>query len=253
MKKIINALTRISQPKPDRKADVFLWYWKPPFNDPKSNYYFDREHWWKKSFKGMSHDAALYELIRRHPRVGEFFHYKTNDNLTPFPPVALNVVAGLFLHDNIALRPWSKLSKQEQAQFVRVVKSAYPGKGQDLTKGVFDMTGMAKNLSGVGGRSFENYIEEIAKLHASNGRLILAVDIDFGSEKKVKAALKQIASIYRKSCKKPNQLKRAHWETWCSAIEAFEREFAVEGDSKFKLGYPKKFNQFIRLFDSFKL
>src|ERR1035438_3849603 len=59
-----------SSPAQPRKADQFLWYWKPPFNDPKSPHHFDREHWWNKTPAGVSHDAALYELLRRDPRMG---------------------------------------------------------------------------------------------------------------------------------------------------------------------------------------
>src|ERR1039457_1978590 len=60
-----------SSPIPRRKADRYLWYWKPPFNEPKSQHYFNREPWWKKHPEDIPHDAALYELLRRHPLVGE--------------------------------------------------------------------------------------------------------------------------------------------------------------------------------------
>lgn len=43
----------------------YTWYLRPPFNDE-----FDRTHWWEKEAR-IDPVAALYELARRHPRVGK--------------------------------------------------------------------------------------------------------------------------------------------------------------------------------------
>jgi hypothetical protein len=43
----------------------YTWYLQPPFNDE-----FDRSHWWENKTQ-IDPVAALYELARRHPLVGE--------------------------------------------------------------------------------------------------------------------------------------------------------------------------------------
>ena len=45
----------------------YAWHLRPPFKNE-----FDRKHWWeKKSDSEIEPIAALYELARRHPRVGQ--------------------------------------------------------------------------------------------------------------------------------------------------------------------------------------
>jgi hypothetical protein len=43
----------------------YTWHLRPPFDQE-----FNRSHWWKGDSK-IHPVAALYELARRHPRVGE--------------------------------------------------------------------------------------------------------------------------------------------------------------------------------------
>lgn len=238
-----------------RKADQFLWYWKPPFNDPKSPFRFDREHWWKKSPDDLSHDAALYELLRRHPKVGELqsrcIRFSHEFWLTT------HYIAMEMLLHCVGLRSWPKLSKDERSKFQSTLRAAWPGKGQILTKRVWDLTkearAWAESEKDVGGPSVEECMGDLAKRLGAEGRLILAVDTDFGSKREAKAALKKIPDIFWKYWHKPCGLVRARWEDWCLVITAFENEFAVEGDAKFKLGYPTNFKRFIGLFASVSL
>jgi hypothetical protein len=55
------------------------WYLEPPFNDAGASTFFRTQNWWlefdenhpgPKSIPGDPRDAALYELVRRHWRVG---------------------------------------------------------------------------------------------------------------------------------------------------------------------------------------
>ncbi|MSU62303.1 MAG: hypothetical protein EXS31_07890 [Pedosphaera sp.] len=47
--------------------DRYTWHLRPPFADD-----FDHDHWWEGR-KTIAREAALYELVRRHPLVGEAF------------------------------------------------------------------------------------------------------------------------------------------------------------------------------------
>jgi SAM-dependent methyltransferase len=151
------------------------------------------------------------------------------------------------------LRTWRELSEGQRAEFQNSLKAHYPGKGRDLTKGVFDLTeaaqAWAKSEKDVGGPSFDQCIEDLARAYASDGRLILAVDTEFGSKEEAKVALRQMAGIFWKHQHKPTMLVRARLEDWLLVIEAFEKEFAKDGDAKFKLGYPPKFKKFLALFE----
>jgi hypothetical protein len=263
-----------SRPTEQRKADRYLWYWKPPFNDPKSQHCFNREHWWKRFRKDVFHDSALFELLRRHPAAGELqrkiLHISHEswpttvaDELVlkgPVPQVVrlendslYHVLSQMVLNRSF-LRTWRELSEGQRAEFQNSLKAGYPGKGRDLTKGVFDLTeaaqAWAKSEENVGGPSFHQCIEDLARAYASDGRLIMAVDTEFGSKEEAKAALRQMAGIFWKHQHKPTTLVRARLEDWLLVIEAFEKEFAKDGDVKFKLGYPPKFKKFLALFES---
>jgi hypothetical protein len=264
----------MSKPTQQRKADQFLWYWQPPFNDPKSHHHFDREHWWKETPRDVSHDASLYELLRRHPKMGELQCERLRFSQEPYPTThpfasdlvltgpkplivkleneSLNHVAWQMLF--YSLRSWPKLSTEDRAKFQNSLKASYPGKGRDLTKGVFDLTeaarAWAKSEEDVGGPSFEECIGDLAKGYSTDERLILAVDTDFGSKKEAKAALKQISDIFWKRWRKPKRQVRAHELDWLKAIQDFEREFDLMGYEQFKLGYPKTFKKFIAHFES---
>ena len=149
-----------------RKADHYLWYWKPPCDNAKPRDYFDREHWWKTHPEKVPHDAALYELLRRHPAVGELKrqirqsvqepttnrHAKGELVLKGPVPLVVKLGPGPMYHvasemvlKGYYLRPWSKLSEEERAKFRNSLKATYPGKGRDLTKGVFDLTEAARD------------------------------------------------------------------------------------------------------------
>ena len=264
---------------PKRKARRFLWYLvERPFNDSKSAFFFDHDHWWKNAPECICHDAALYELLRRHPNLGELQRWIVNfragapNNHSSSPPsfeesikltgpVPITVRIENEALEQIAwklqffsLKPWTKLTLEEQMQFQQALKSGYPGKGRDLTKGVFDITGMAQAAEhaerDVGGPSFEHFISEIAAAYAKSGRVILAFDTDFDSVKSAKIALKQMEDIFWKNWKMPRQRGRAHESDWLTAIEDFEVEFAKKGYEQFKLGYTRKFKKFIAHFEN---
>lgn len=243
-----------------RKADQFLWYWKPPLNDPKSPHHFDQEHWWKKTPGHASHDAALYELLRRHPKVGDLQREQLRLSQEPRPithPFAsdlvltgpkplvvnlehesLNHVAWQML--SYSLRSCPKLSTEDRAKFQNSLKATYPGKGRDSTKGVCDLTEAArtwaKSEKDVGGPSFEECIGDLAKGYGADERLIFAVDTDCGSRKEAEAALKQMTDIFWKYWHEPRWRVRAHVWDWLTAIQDFECEFKVKGYGQFKLG-----------------
>lgn len=265
--------TETSSSEKRRKADEFLWYWKPPFNDPKSSHHFDRGHWWKKPPADISHDAALYELLRRHPKMGVLQrerlllnqergrtsnHFANNLVLTGPNPLVVKfeneslyqIATQMFFY---SLRSWPKLSTEDQVKFQNSLKVTYPGKGKDLTKGVFDLTEMArqwfKSEKDVGGPSFAECIGDLAKGYGADARRILALDTDFGSRKEAEAALKQLTDIFWKYWQVPKQRVRAHVWDWLKAIQDFECEFNRNGYGQFKLGYPKTFKKFIAHFD----
>jgi hypothetical protein len=249
----------IFSPSRQRKADRYLWYWKPPFGHSKSDYYFDREHWWKGSLKNVSHDAALYELLRRHPTVGEFkcqtihsMQGRTTTHqaerkvilkgATPLvvtlgPDPVYHVASEIF---GFCLRPWNKLSREQQAKFQNCLKVTYPGKGQDLTRGVFDVTDAAQKWAesekDAAGPSFDECLRDLAAGSASDGRLILAIDTDFSSREEADAALKQLTGIFWEHWRKPPKLVRARDSAWLKAIQDFESDFDLEKLSLFKLG-----------------
>jgi hypothetical protein len=184
-----------SNPTKQRKADRYLWYWKSPFGDTKSRFYFDRDHWWKRSRKDVSHDAALYESIRRHPTMGKVCQTiyssqertKTHDpervlvlkgpnpvNLKLEPDPVYHVANAIF---GFCFRPWTKLTSEQQTTFQSAIKAKYPGKGRDLTKGVFNLSDAARKLAedekDVGGSSFEEVLKDMSVLF---WRLILTSD-----------------------------------------------------------------------------
>jgi|GEM_PF-1292115 len=260
----------ISNPTRQRKLDHYLWYWKPPFGTKKSPLHFDRRHWWKRNRKDVSHDAALYELFRRHPAVGELQRIKAEiDERRRHPAVGelqrqtLRSSQETMDHQSVrhvaneifgfCLRPWTKLSKEQQAKFQNSLKVTYPGKGRDLTKGVFDLTDGAKEWAesekDVGGPSFEECLKDLVESYASDGRLILAIDTDFGSKKEADAALKQLAGIFYKHLRLTSKSVRAHESAWLKAIQDFESNFNLDQISLFKLGYPATFKKFIAHFE----
>ena len=261
----------ISNPTRQRKSDRYLWYWKPPFGNKKSPLRFDRRHWWKRNRKDVSHYAALYELLRRHPAVGELQRQtlRSSQEATAHQsvravvlngPNPVTVTLGPDPVDHVAneifgfcLRPWTKLSKEQQAKFQNSLKVTYPGKGRDLTKGVFDLTDGAKEWAesekDVGGPSFEECLKDLVESYASDGRLILAIDTDFGSKKEADAALKQLAGIFYKHLRLTSKSVRAHESAWLKAIQDFESNFNLDQISLFKLGYPATFKKFIAYFD----
>ena len=272
----LNVKEKTSSSAQRRKADQFLWYWKPPFNDPKSPHHFDLEHWWKKAPVGISHDAALYELLRRHPRMGELqrerlllsqelgrtTHHFANDLVLTGPkPLVIKLENESLYHIATqmlfySLRSWPKLSTEDRVKFQSSLKATYPGKGRDLTKGVFDITekarAWAKSEKDVGGPSVEECIGDLAKGYGADERLLLAVDTDFGSRKEAEAALKQITDIFWKYWHEPRWRVRAHVWDWLKAIQDFEREFKLNGYEQFKLGYPKTFKKFIAHFEDYQ-
>lgn len=152
-----------------------------------------------------------------------------------------------------SLRSWQKLSTEDRAEFQNSLKATYPGKGRDLTKGVFDLTEMArawvKSEKDVGGPSFEECIGDLAKGYGADERLVLAMNTDFGSRKEAEAALKQMADIFWKYWHEPRLRMRAHVWDWLKAIQDFECEFNRNGYGQFKLGYPKTFKKFIAHFE----
>jgi hypothetical protein len=264
-----------STPATRRKAQYYLWYLELPFNDPQSPHSFDRGHWWNTTPKDVFHDNSLYELLRRHPKSGERNRerlcviQKCHDSPNtphfgkelvlkgPNPLVLTLENPGLDYVINqmlfYSLRPWTRLSKDERANFQKSLRTAYPGKGRDLTKGVFDLTQLAHEAAelekNVGGPSFEEFISQIATGYASDGRLILATDTEFASKKDAKMALKQISEVFWKYWRKPTRLVRAHESDWLKAISDFEREFDLKGHSQIKSGYSVKFKKFIAHFD----
>ena len=56
-----------SKEKSQANRAAYTWHLNPPFNDE-----FDRSHWWlEKPPDSIKPIACLYELSRRHPRIGQ--------------------------------------------------------------------------------------------------------------------------------------------------------------------------------------
>ena len=238
--------SKTPRPKKGRKADRYLWYWKPPFSDPNSPHYFQRQHWWKQSRNDASHDSAIYELLRRHPDMGEL---QRRICLSKEYCSTSHQVADEIRY--CALRSWINLSEREKVMFQKSLSVAYPGKGRNLTRRVFDLTEEALIFAelerDVGGPCYEDFIGKVTDSYASEDRFIVAVSTNFESREKAKTALKRITEIFW-SYWRPGLHVRAHWENWFSVIQTFESEFAKDGASKFKLGYPRSFKAFVGLF-----
>jgi hypothetical protein len=261
----------------ERKGDRYLWYWKPPFNVPNSGHFFNRNHWWRPPLKDTPHDAALYELLRRHPIVGDCarrtlrlggeFPTEVHDERIlalsgPVPrtedlgPDPATSVAWEMVLNGYYLRPWNDLSKEEKANFEKNIRTGYPGKGRNLTKGVFDLTEEAKEIAKREkdvGISFEQILQELATSSASRGQLVLAIDTDFSSMGEVDAAFAQLTTIFKQHWQKPTDSVRARIDDWLGVIEEFENESALEKNVKFKLGNPPIFKQFKALFEDSRI
>lgn len=114
------------------------WYWRVPFNDPKSPFSFDRSHWWKNNAKSVSEIAAWYELLRRHPAVGAALQTRSEvgsgewetecfvKTLTRGEPPEDKL---LNLLQVIGRKPWPRLSKENKDAFIRMLAKTRFGKG----------------------------------------------------------------------------------------------------------------------------
>lgn len=244
-----------------RKADRFLRYLRPPFNNRNDNHYFDRDHWWDSSPKEVCHDSALYELLRRHPAVVELQcqmlgiepmgidPFKTK--LSVIQPAWLNnppqqevveidneglrCVAQKMLCGNTWQRSWLKLPLEAQKNFKSAIRNAFPGKGLDITKGVFDLTEEARNWArqeaDTGSTNFNSAIRDLAESYSNEDRLILAIDTNFPTKKTAEAALKEMANIFWRYWTQPSKLERAHVWDWLVAIADFESEYDKKGNT----------------------
>jgi hypothetical protein len=201
-----------------------LWYKCPPFNSPEGPVHFDPAHWWKKSREDATHDAALFEVLRRHPVIGQLQRVAL-----AMPDRIEMLLKGLVVYEErenygltcvlcgmypFCLRPWTGLLMGERARFQKSVRLTYPGKGQDMTERVIDRTEAAQ-----------------VEFHASKGRLILEVDTCFESKEKAKAVLERIAAIVKKHASRRRGV-RAHWENWFSRIEDLENRRFKPGDRR---------------------
>jgi len=261
------------------KGERFLWYLRPPFNDRYSAEYFDHSHWWKS--KTVPQLQALYELIRRHPALGELKRQKAvldqkNAKYTRISCGGLwiqfqlspetkamgadtemeKIVVGqslkilLFLFDQgFFLRPWSKLTIKERQLFRTQIETNYIGKGRDLTKKAVDIVQEAQSQFRPKQNdlfALEDAITKSVIEHFEHDRLMFAINTDWESKKEAKAALAQLGKIFWKHWKKTAKQTRSRSNDWLNAICDFECDFDKFSGEKI---YSAKFRKFVAHFD----
>jgi len=99
---------------PAQKAQTFLWHFQPSSLTPYSH-----DHWWKKPDAPVSLDAAVWELMRRHPDAKAARAKMHGDAL--LKPLVAFVGCHCF-------KAWSELGKPLQRAFVRRLWKEYPAR-----------------------------------------------------------------------------------------------------------------------------
>jgi hypothetical protein len=209
------------------KGNCLWWYLRAPFNDPDSKCYFDRAlgraATVNRKWKGDP-QAALYELLRRHWKVGEALIRR----VAAPDRVFLSGHPVLIVLQDIALKRWKKLSPDRRNLFRESIQAYWPGKGQDLTKGVVDITGLASEIDDsktVDLETFSNFVGHEAATQATRNKLIFAISQDFQSERQANSALQELRQIYLKHFRRVRaSSKRDRQDDWLSTITEFQRE-----------------------------
>lgn len=232
--------------------DRYTWHLRPPFKDE-----FDRSHWWMgKRDSDIEPVAALYELARRHPMVGEGWARNITQpgSGSPLPPPSLYWTCLL------GLNSWAKLDWTERRNWescvgilkgldfrgedsqCRCIRVFAHWKIIDQRKKLLDGTGktfdemsklvrqdIAKNPPTLA--EWEAAIAQRAVEAHREGYVLLAVAPDLAASK--------VASVLAKKYREhflfyppPKPSQRAKWQDWLPLISAFEDAEAMPGGAK---------------------
>lgn len=218
--------------RPKALAKAFIWHLEAPYNEQRSELYFDGQHWWNHKPDDVSREAATYELLRRHPDVDAI--HRSQRVLRDDDPDQLQ-----WFLQCLGLKSWSGLKPHERDWFVSILRERYPGKGRDDTPGVFSITAQSCDLrSGINPNAVlcldekvrgqsrteaEEYrLNEILRLageHHRDGRLLIAIDLHFGQ---FDAAMKLLEQCYRQHWRQPEKIGRSRYDNWLPVIAQFE-------------------------------
>jgi len=222
------------------------WYWREPFTNRESRWFFDRDYWWvpKSGWPLINRFSATFEVLRRHPLVGEIFTAEPADTLSSPPNGERRKLA--YCLWCIGRASWAKLEPSDRDWFQEVLRSEYPQKGQDITAAIHNITAEATDPTMSNPRAvLEQYVRlaEIARLaieHDQQGRLILAVDIRVPNRGKAEKAL---VRFFKQQWKKPLKSGRTAQVTWLQTISDFEKD---------RMHNPKKFSRSVKAAKAFK-
>jgi hypothetical protein len=268
---------RLAATKDDSRAlrRRYTWHFRRPFSDA-----FDRSHWWKGEEAKLEPAASLFELARRHPRVGEEL-LKTVVSESADRMVMVedslfwNTVPGsirdkLYWTCRMGLKSWAKLDDTDRQNW----KSAIALKGLDLRSEYFqseflnevaDLRPAVERIWGLRdkwvGKSEEEMLEIVeadaiahpptaggradalvkATLEADRrGDLLFALAPDL-TPKRAGALIEKIYRRARRSYGKPPH--RARWQEWLPLIAAFEDAEVSHG------AYSQTFARYRRVID----
>lgn len=83
-----------------KDAEKYLWHLRPPWHDK-----FDHEHWWMQNPEKANQDAAVWEVLRRHPQTGKLLTKET-----PLYQESSEIEFTLAFHGALS---WPKIGKAE--------------------------------------------------------------------------------------------------------------------------------------------
>jgi len=108
----------VSQSKARSDSKRFLWHFK---DSPHKE--FSHRHWWKDNPQAVSVEAAIWEILRRHPRAHEGLEQVTSGiRREGFPQLQ----AWVGFH---CLLDWTELSESLKTDFIRRIQSLPPQHG----------------------------------------------------------------------------------------------------------------------------
>lgn len=98
-----------------REAEQFLWHLRPPWNET-----FSHKHWWGKEPEKIAPEAAMWEVLRRHPVI-EDIHRNMPSEYQQRDLLKLPLCVGY-----LALKTWPELGNKEQQMFSAALWGADP-------------------------------------------------------------------------------------------------------------------------------
>ena len=91
----------------------YTWHLRPPFREK-----FDRSHWWTREDQSkINPEAALYELARRHPLVGQTW----TEKIIHHPSGDASLPSSLYWTCLLGLKSWAQLDYTDRKNWVSSV------------------------------------------------------------------------------------------------------------------------------------